>query len=565
MSRKYRCTVYTRKSTEDGLEQDFNSLDAQRESCEAYIKSQRHEGWKLLPDRYDDGGVSGGTMERPALRRLLDEVIIGRVDIIVVYKVDRLTRALSDFAKMVDLFDKHDVSFVSVTQQFNTTTSMGRLTLNVLLSFAQFEREVTAERIRDKIAASKKRGMWMGGPVPLGYDSVDKKLVVNEAEAGTVRALFRLYLETGNVRSMKEEADRHGFRSKLRIYKGGRQTGGCRFARGHLYRLLSNPVYIGEVIHKGERYEGTHAAIIDRETWNAAQAQLKRNAANRRAATNARFPSLLSGILWDKEGGRLIPSHACKSGKRYRYYVSAPDDDGFARAGWRLPAREIERVVTDGMASFLSDRASLIDHLPITSASPPVLNDIFKGAAELASRLTNGISAEKKTLLQELVHRIEVGAGQVSIAVSVDRLLGLVKNIDRQSRDAATDQPKLFTLHLPVSFRRRARGEKLLIAASDTSAANPDPQLIRAVARGHSWFREIREGGATSLTELAERHGVERTDAGHIIRLAFLAPDIIEAILQGRQPRDLTFRRLKRLNNLPESWARQRDFLGFPG
>ncbi len=565
MTRKYRCAIYTRKSTEDGLEQDFNSLDAQREACEAYIKSQRHEGWKLLPDRYDDGGISGGTMVRPALQRLLDEIRAGRVDIIVVYKVDRLTRALSDFAKMVELFDAHDVSFVSVTQEFNTTTSMGRLTLNVLLSFAQFEREVTAERIRDKIAASKKRGMWMGGPVPLGYDSVDKKLVINEAESETVRALFRLYLEKGNVRLMKEEADRQGFRSKLRIYKSGRQTGGGRFTRGHLYRLLSNPVYIGEVIHKGERYEGAHDAIIDRETWDAVQAQLKRNAANRRAATNAKSPSLLSGLLRDEDGGRLIPSHACKGGKRYRYYVSAPDDDGFAQAGWRLPAKEIERVVMDGLASFLSDQARLVDRLPIANASPEALNKFFEGAAELARRLLEGALSETKSLLQELVHRIDVGPEQVGIVLSVDCLLGIVKGVDLKSRDATTDQSELFTIHLPVSFRRRARGEKLLIAASGTPASNSDPQLIRAIALGHRWFKEIREGSTTSLSELAERHGVERTDAGRIIRLAFLAPDIIETIREGRQPRDLTFQRLKRLSNLPMSWARQRDFLGFPG
>ena len=565
MTRKYRCAVYTRKSTEEGLEQEFNSLDAQRESCEAYIKSQQHEGWKLLPGQYDDGGISGGTMKRPALQSLLDEVRAGRVDIIVVYKVDRLTRALSDFAKMVELFDEHDVSFVSVTQQFNTTTSMGRLTLNVLLSFAQFEREVTAERVRDKIAASKRKGMWMGGPVPLGYDSVDKKLVVNDADAETVRTLFSLYLEQGNVRLMKREADRRGLRSKLRVYKGGRKTGGGCFTRGHLYRLLSNPVYVGDVIHKEERYNGAHDPIIDRATWDAVQAQLKKNTGNRRAATNAKSPSLLSGLLWDEGGGRLIPSHACKSGKRYRYYVSAADNDGFAQAGWRLPAKEIERVVMDGLASFLSDQARLAGYLPVANASPADLNKLFEGACDLARWLTDGTSSEKKSLLQELVNCIDVGPKQVSIVLSVDRLLGLAKDIDPTSEDVATDQSEPITIHLPVSFRRRARGQKLIIAASGTPASNPDPQLIRAVALGHRFFREIREGGAASLSELAERHRVDRSDAGRIIRLAFLAPDIVEAILAGRQPSDLTFRRLKRLNNLSMSWAQQREFLGFPG
>jgi DNA invertase Pin-like site-specific DNA recombinase len=552
VSRKYRCAVYTRKSTEEGLDQEFNSLDAQRESCEAYIKSQRHEGWKLLPNMYDDGGISGGTMKRPALQRLLDEVRAGRVDIIVVYKVDRLTRALSDFAKMVELFDEHDASFVSVTQQFNTTTSMGRLTLNVLLSFAQFEREVTGERIRDKIAASMKRGMWMGGPVPLGYDNIDKKLVVNEAEAETVRTLFNLYLELGNVRLMKREADQCGLRTKSRIYKGGRVAGGGCFTRGHLYRLLSSPVYIGEVSHKGERYDGVHEGIIDRGIWDAVQAQLKRNVGDRRAGTNAKFPSPLSGLLWGEDGARMIPSHACKAGKRYRYYVTANDSDGFSQVGWRLPAKEIERVVVDGLNSFLNDHTRLADSLPIAGASPAALNKLFEGAAELAQRITDGTSSEKKSLLQGLVLRINVGVEQLSIVIDADWLSGPV-----------SEQYRPITIDIPLSFRRSAQGEKLIIAASDAPAPSPDPQLIKAIAKGHSWFSEIRGGGIASLRELAERQGMDRSDTGRILRLAFLAPDIVEAILQGRQPRDLTFKRLMRLGVLPVSWAEQRESLGF--
>ncbi|MCH8863369.1 MAG: recombinase family protein, partial [Proteobacteria bacterium] len=477
----------------------------------------------------------------------------------------RLTRALSDVGRMVELFDEHDASFVSVTQQFNTTTSMGRLTLNVLLSFAQFEREVTGERIRDKIAASMKRGMWMGGPVPLGYDSVEKKLVVNEAEAETVRTLFGLYLELGNVRSMKREADRRGFRSKLRVYKGGREAGGGCFTRGHLYRLLSNPIYIGEVSHKGERYDGVHDGIIDRDTWDTVQERLKKNAGERRAGTNAKSPSPLAGLLWDENGGRLIPVHACRSGKRYRYYVAAHDKDGFSQTGWRLPAQEIERVVMDGLSSFLNDRVRLVDCLPVASASPAALNKLFKDAAELAQRITEGTSSEKKAILQELVHRIDVGAEQVSVVVSADHLLRLVQDPDRASGDVPTDQSELITIHLPVSFRRSAQGEKLIIAAGDAPAFNPDPRLIKAIALGHKWFREMRNGSAASLRQLAEHHGVDRSDTGRILRLAFLAPDIVEAILQGRQPRDLTYKRLMRLSNIPVSWAEQRKFLGFPG
>jgi hypothetical protein len=269
--------------------------------------------------------------------------------------------------------------------------------------------------------------------------------------------------------------------------------------------------------------------------------------------------------LWDENGGRLIPSHACKAGKRYRYYVAAHDKDGFSKIGWRLPAQEIERVVVDGLVAFLSDRARLLNHLPVASASPDTLNKLFKGAAELAQRIPVGTSSEKKVVLQELVHRIEVGTEQVSVVVSADQLLGLAQDPDRASGDVPTDQSELITILLPVSFRRRAQGEKLIIAAGDAPASNPDQQLIRAVATSHSWFSKIRDGGIASLRELAERQGMDRSDTGRILRLAFLAPDIVEAILQGRQPRDLTYKRLMRLRILPVSWAEQRESLGFPG
>src|SRR6202163_4645318 len=284
-----RCAVYTRKSSEEGLEQEFNSLQAQREACEAFIKSQRHEGWVCLLDGYDDGGLSGATMERPALQQLLAEIQAGRVDIVVVYKVDRLTRSLADFAKIVEILDARGVSFVSVTQQFNTTTSMGRLTLNVLLSFAQFEREVTGERIRDKIAASKKKGMWMGGNVPLGYDASERTLVLNPAEAETVRRIFDLYRKLGCVRRVKEEADRLGLRTKCSTTADGTKRGGRPFSRGHLYGLLSNPIYTGQIAHKDELYPGQHPALIDDESWSTVRDQLAANTSNHRRRANPDF------------------------------------------------------------------------------------------------------------------------------------------------------------------------------------------------------------------------------------------------------------------------------------
>src|SRR6267142_2210766 len=340
-SRK-RCAIYTRKSSEEGLEQEFNSLQAQSEACEAYIRSQRHEGWVLARTRYDDGGFSGGNMERPALQHLLADIREGRIDIIVVYKVDRLTRSLADFARLVEIFDAQEVSFVSVTEQFNKTSSMGRLTLNVLLSFAQFEREVTGELIRDKIAASKKKGMWMGGNVPLGYDATDRTLVINSAEAETVRHIFALYRDLGCVRRVKEETDRLGLMTKRSTTAKGTERGGQPFWRGHLYQLLTNPIYTGQIAHKGQLYPGQHPALIDAEAWRAVRDQLAANATNHRRKADAVEPSLLAALLVDARGERFTPSHAVKKGRRYRYYVSGAliTHAGTDPAqGWRLPAQ----------------------------------------------------------------------------------------------------------------------------------------------------------------------------------------------------------------------------------
>ena len=362
MSSKIRCAIYTRKSSDDELEQDFNSLDAQREACEAFIQSQRGLGWVMLSKRYDDGGLSGGTMDRPALQALLADIEKGKVDLVVVYKVDRLTRSLMDFAKIVETFDGHGVSFVSVTQQFNTSTSMGRLTLNVMLSFAQFEREVTGERIRDKIAASKKKGMCMGGLPPLGYDVNDKQLVVNEGEAEMVRTIFRLYRELGSVRNLKKELDRQGLVTKRRT-SADRTTGGRTFTRGNLYQLLHNPIYVDEVRHRGKTYPGQHQGIIDRDTWDAAQRMLENNSAPRRSTENVKQACLLTGVVYDEGGERLSPTYAIKEGRRYRYYISKrlvhePDRDHDA---WRLPAGDLEQAVKRAICDFLQDRTRLIE------------------------------------------------------------------------------------------------------------------------------------------------------------------------------------------------------------
>jgi len=356
-----RCAVYTRKSSEEGLDQEFNSLQAQREACEAFIASQRHEAWVCLRAGYDDGGFSGGTMDRPALQRLLADIAAGRVDTVVVYKIDRLTRSLADFAKIVEILDARSASFVSVTQQFNTTTSMGRLTLNVLLSFAQFEREVIGERIRDKIAASKKKGMWMGGVPPLGYRVQDRKLVIVDSEAEIVRSIFRRYAELGSVRLLKAELEAQEIKSKSWTNASGRLIGGKPFSRGALYLMLRNRTYRGEIVHKGQSHPGEHAPIIDHPLWDAVHAQLAGNRGGRNAGTGTHQPSLLAGMLFDRDGNRMTPSYAAKKGTRYRYYISRPlitQDQRESSTALRVPAGEIEHLVTSRVRQWLLDPAA---------------------------------------------------------------------------------------------------------------------------------------------------------------------------------------------------------------
>jgi site-specific DNA recombinase len=407
-----RCAIYTRKSSEEGLEQDFNSLHAQRESCEAYINSQKHEGWVAVPAIYDDGGYSGGSMDRPALKQLLADIKSGSVDVVVVYKVDRLTRSLSDFARIVEVFDVAGASFVSVTQQFNTTTSMGRLTLNVLLSFAQFEREVTGERIRDKIAASKKKGMWMGGWVPLGFDRKDRTLTINEAEAKTVRTIFELFLKLKNVRGVQKELARLNFRTKSYLIQRGRAAGNLPFARGHIYRILSNPIYRGEITHKGVNHPGQHPGLISDKIWDAVQTQLAANRHANRSRSNAKSTNLLAGIILDANNNRLVSSHATKNGKRYRYYVTS---DGAGRivpgsnaAKIRVSAAQIDDLVLSTLSRFLNEKQKIADFLRKNRSRVADLESAFEVASHLADVLGSDSSDRKRELVTDLLSRVTI-------------------------------------------------------------------------------------------------------------------------------------------------------------
>jgi site-specific DNA recombinase len=554
-----RCAIYTRKSSEEGLEQEFNSLAAQREACEAFIRSQQHEGWVLARSRYDDGGFSGGSMERPALQELLADIRAGQLDIVVVYKVDRLTRSLADFARLVELFDAEAVSFVSVTQQFNTTSSMGRLTLNVLLSFAQFEREVTGERIRDKIAASKKKGMWMGGNVPLGYDASERTLVINPVEAETVRRIFALYREFGCVRRVKEEADRLGLRTKCSTTPNGAERGGKVFSRGHLYTLLSNPIYTGRIVHKGQLYPGQHPPLIDDETWTAVRNQRAANTSDHRRKTKGAEPSLLAGLLVDAQGERLTPSHAVKKGRRYRYYVSTAliTEVGTDRAGWRIAATEIEEAVIRILADALTSPASLVERFGAAGMASDQLRKLLSRAARMGAAL-GGSPGERAKLILELVEKIIVDEKTIIIKLRRGPLLG--GDVPSPASEAASDSAVELTA--AVAFKHRGIETKLVLPglAQQDHGSRCNPALIKAIARGRAWFEELAMGRARSLQVLAKRDGISRRYIRRLVGLAFLSPQLVEAILQGRQPVALTATRLTELD-LPLDWTEQQKVL----
>jgi DNA invertase Pin-like site-specific DNA recombinase len=557
---RQRCAIYTRKSSEEGLEQEFNSLAAQREACEAFIRSQCNEGWVLVRTRYDDGGFSGGSLERPALQHLITDIRAGRIDIVIVYKVDRLTRSLADFARLVELFDAEAVSFVSVTQQFNTTSSMGRLTLNVLLSFAQFEREVTGERIRDKIAASKKKGMWMGGNVPLGYDADERTLVINPAEAETVRCIFALYRELGCVRRVKEEADRLGLRTKCGRTANGTERGGKPFSRGHLYTLLSNPIYTGRIAHKAELHAGQHAAVIDDETWSAVRDQLAANTSDHRRKAKAAEPSLLTGLLFDARGERLTPSHAVKKGRRYRYYVSAAliTEAGTDRPqGWRLAAREIEEAVIRILADALTSQSSLVERFGAAGMPSDQIRRLLSRAARMAAAL-GGSPGERAKLVRDLVEQIIIDEKTIIIKLRRDLLLG--EDVPPCASEAASESA--VELRAAATFTRRGAETRLVLPglAQQKYSSRCDPALIKAIARGHTWFEELATCRVRSLQELAKRDGISRRYIRRLVALAFLGPQLVEAILQGRQPLELTTTRLTELD-LPLDWTEQHKLL----
>ncbi|HEY0915021.1 MAG TPA: recombinase family protein [Solimonas sp.] len=525
-----RCAVYTRKSSEEGLEQDFNSLHAQREACAAYIASQRGEGWKLIETVYDDGGISGGTMDRPALQKLLNDIRDRKVDVVVVYKVDRLTRSLADFAKIVEVFDQQGVSFVAVTQQFNTTSSMGRLTLNVLLSFAQFEREVTGERIRDKIAASKKKGMWMGGSPPLGYMVQDRKLVIVPSEAETVRMLFQRYLTTSGSDELLAELRREGVTTKARVGKPS-----FRFRRGALYWLLSNPLYVGEIRHKGERYPGLHEPIIDADLWGKVQERLSTRAVrNQEKPARKTATSPLMGKIFEQDGRCLTPTHSAKGNRRLRYYTSSrhnrPEDQ--PDSGWRLPALQIEGRVEAAVQEILKDRSALAG--AALSAGVPE-GDLPKvlGRDWLAT-----------AAWPELVQRVDLTTAYLKVTLNLP--YGPNLRLDRT---------------FPLQMKRRGVELRLVISGAEPGV-QIDPSLLKAIGRAMRWWDLLTTGQVESAVQIAKMEGFTPRYVQRLLPLALLAPDIVEDVVAGRHPPELVSGPLTHGIDLPLRWQDQRLALG---
>ena len=530
-----RCAIYTRKSTDEGLEQDFNSLDAQREACSAYVLSQAGEGWEQIDEHYDDGGWSGGTMERPAIKQLMDDVQAGRIDIIVVYKVDRLTRSLADFAKIVEILDEKGASFVSVTQAFNTTTSMGRLTLNVLLSFAQFEREVTGERIRDKIAASKRKGMWMGGTVPHGYYVHERKLLVNAKEAEEVRYIFSRYLELGSTLKLMDDLAAKGIRTRERTLRCGRKIGDVHFGRGPLSHLLKNQVYIGKTKHKDAVYDGVHEAIIDLVTFEKVQALIASNNNDKRTSKNAKLPSLLAGLIVDPDGRPMSPSRGQKGNKQYCYYVTRfkPGEDKSTIC--RLPAGEVDRLVLDALRRMLK---TLL--MPDDQSCKIQWQQDFNQTVELSDTLHSLPRHEQKALLIQYDARVDVKDTIIDVTF--------------------TANDSINTISTPAKLVRRGNELRLVLPPDDTTSGNGnvDSTLVKLVAQGFA-AREYLVAG-----KYAKQVGAYNRK--HLLRLArvsWLAPDIISAILEGKHPIQLTARHLLRCADVPMDWQQQRSFLGF--
>ena len=529
--KKVRCAIYTRKSSEEGLEQDFNSLDAQREACEAYIKSQMHEGWILLEKQYNDGGYSGGTMERPAFKALLKDIENDKIDIVVVYKVDRLTRSLMDFSKIIDVFDRHETSFVSITQQFNTTTSMGRLTLNILLSFAQFEREVTGERIRDKIAASKKKGMWMGGKVPLGYIKEDKKLVIHKEDAKRVQMIFDKYLELKSVPKLMQYLKENEIKTKTDKY----------FSKGQLYHLLVNKVYIGKITHKDKVYEGEHDAIISEEIFEEVQKLLYENKVDKTCGTKCSSNSLLAGLIFDEKNNLMTPSHSNSHKRRYRYYVStALKNYKSSNAGSvsKIPAGEVEKFVVETTKEFLQDKEqvqNIISEYKISKQN------------KLIYTAQNIKDYSEPKLIRAIIHKIIISKNSIEITINANSLINVLNALTSNQKIIVPDRNEKFnpiTITKKIKISQPSRNDNILILnAKEYNTPEPNPYLVNAIVKSYYYHKQIRNG--KTIDDLQTEEGLKDSKyIRNILNLKYISPELTEQILTGTQSKDLSLNKL---------------------
>ena len=546
--RSLQCAIYTRKSSEEGLEQGFNSLDAQREACEAFIKSQQHEGWIMVPTLYDDGGYSGGNIERPALKQLLNDIEQKKIHVVVVYKVDRLTRSLADFAKIVEQFDAKGISFVSVTQQFNTTSSMGRLTLNVLLSFAQFEREVTGERIRDKIAASKQKGLWMGGTAPIGYLGQERTLVIDTAHAAIVLGIYQKYLALGSIRALKVDLDNNQILSPERVRLSGASYGGKPFSRGNLHRILSNPVYTGKMVHFEKTYEGQHPAIIDQTLWNAVQAMLEDNQQGYLQRPRVPSESFLTGILFDDAGIKLHPSYSQKQSKRFRYYISQAlinEGRNSSPQGLRLPAQELEGLIINRICAWLGNTNTLLHALHVV---PEHIQLVLARVEILIVELKGNVSQQNQ-VIHGLINRITVNRDYIVIALRSEYIF--------EAQTSRNKELNNIILKVHVQLKRCGYAMRLIVNGDSKKQPLLDHHLIANIAKAHQWFSLLTSGRVKNIKELAQQENIDSSHVRRMLHRAFLAPDIVRAILNGTQPVHFNLKYLKQFRALPVDWNEQ--------
>ncbi|MEI8129341.1 MAG: recombinase family protein [bacterium] len=544
-----RCAIYARKSTEEGLEQDFNSLDAQREACEAYIKSQQHEGWVLVEKQYNDGGFSGGTLERPAVKELFNDIEAGEVDIVVVYKVDRLTRSLMDFSKIVELFDKQNASFVSITQHFNTTTSMGRLTLNILLSFAQFEREVTGERIRDKVAASKKKGMWMGGCVPLGYEIVDKKLLIEKNFASVIKIIYEKYLELRSVCKLKTYLDESNLRSRSDKV----------FSKGNLYNILSNKIYIGLIKHKTNTYNGEHKPIIDFETFEKVQKLLLENRVDKNCGLKSSSNLLLAGKIYDDKNNRMSPSHSNTRKRKYRYYVSlalTKLKKGQEGSVSKISAGEIEKFVVEEIKNFLLNTKKVQN--VIKDCNVINQNEIIKAIGQIKD-------FSNPKLIRAVLEKVVISKERIEITLSQSQLIETLKNLANgleapiETKEPSKN-PIVIKRDIRISSTSQAGCNTLIIPTGSNTLSMPNQHLIKVIVKSHYWNELLLTGEAKTSNDIQKLEGLnDNSYLKQVLNLKFLAPEITEAILNGTQARDLTMAKLFNLKTL--DWHEQKRIL----